>query len=193
MVILQKIFAAFLSIFAFFTTSNPFIALFSSGLNEAKFIAAINDGNAAALEAMCSKRLKDAYPDLADKLAEFCGLMDQLTDEPLVKGTFDDWEGVFATAFEQFSDRIGYPYVKGNYRGGEHGGMTSGASEVWWHQYNFGNLASDGYGDYRIFVDWAKISIKDKGITSLCLIKDWVHTGAVENAETLFEIKVDWD
>jgi len=194
MVILQKIFAAFLSVISFFSLSSPF----SSGFDEAKFIAALNTRDVAALESMMSQRMKNEYPSLTELLEEFFKVMDVATDETFIKGTFDPWDGIISDIFERISDSIGYEYVKGTYRNPGTGGMTSSGSEVWWYQFCFGNLRQISvenkgiYGDYRLLVDWARTSGGARGITRLQLIKDWVHTGNFENMETLFDIEVDW-
>ena len=195
MIILQKMFAAFLSVITFFSLSRPF----SSGFDEAKFVAALNARDVAALESMMSQRMKDAYPDLTEQLGEFFGFMDEATDEAFIKGTFDPWDGIISDFFERISDRIGYEYIKGNYKGPGDSGMTSSGSEVWWYHFNFGNIRPKNpgefalYGDYRLLVDWARIAGGGRGITRLRLIKDWVHSGDPENMETLFDIEVDWD
>jgi len=199
MVILQKMFAVFLVVFTgiFNFLTLPTRLFDDSKFDEGAFVAALNDKDVTALEAMCSQRLKDKYTDLTDKLAEFCDLLGETTDEAFIKGDFDDWRGVFQTMFEGIADRIGYAYVTGNYLLHDSSSGTAGNSEHWIYQLFYGNLrpteGGNRFGDYRIFVECAKINGgKDRGITRLSLSTDWVHTDSAENAETLFAIEVPW-
>ena len=146
MVILQKIFAVFLSIFAIFfnflvSPQRLFDSLLGSKFDEEAFVEALNAKDVPALEDMMSQRMKDKYPDLTDQLTELCRLLGETAGEPFIKGDFDEWEGLFQNTFEKIADRIGYDYVTGNYLLNGSGGMTAGggASEVWWYQLKYGN------------------------------------------------------
>ena len=174
---------------------NP-IFPWNSSFNETKFVEVINENDVATLESMCSKRLKDAYPDLTAQLAEFLALTDGLMDEKLVKGLYDDYVGIIAIILRAIDKLTGTETPWGNYycSSGSSGGISdpSYSADYWNYYLYFGDVdwdfSSGPRSDRWITLTWAHMPGNDKGITSLGLGK----TAPDGTRETLFEIKVSW-
>jgi len=173
---------------------NP-IFPWNSKFNEAKFVEAINESDVASLEDMCSKRLKDAYPDLTAQLAEFLALTDGLMEEKLVKGAYDDYFGIIAIILRGIDRLTGTHTPWGSYYCSSGSSGSEGGLDYWNYWLYFGNVDWDAggepRGDYYITATWAHMPGNDKGLTRLMLSRSPTDGG---EREILFEIsaKVLW-
>ena len=115
---LKKIFSFLMSVVMFLLFG------YTSNFDKDKFVEAVNAKDIAALESMMCKPIKDKYKNLPELLAEFCDIVEEITD-----GGLNDY--YFGSSGNSASN-------------------VNGAYSITGYYFEFGRIPDVPYSGYRI-------------------------------------------
>ena len=165
MAVWSKIVALFMSVVSFIS----FLLFgYTSKFDQAAFVEAINAKDIVTLESMMCKAIKDKYKNLPELLAEFCDLVEEITDGGLADYTFGS--------------------------SGNSASNVNGAYSISGYYFAFGKIPDIPYSGYYMGLSFQSQSGKsgkhsgagELGIRSLGI--SWRGTSVAEDIELLFLI-----